>query len=136
MTLSLTLLGRQACAAGVCVVGRLGGERLATLDPPDAASEVRHMTFSIRQPYVRGNIGYVPVGRDAWAKVDAKDLPRVCRYLWRLGKRANGRAFADLVGARGGMHRVVLDVPIEINVFHLNGDGLDNRRCNLRTRRY
>ena len=30
------------------------------------------------------------------------------------------------------MHRLILNAPDKVFVDHINGDGLDNRRCNLR----
>jgi len=47
-------------------------------------------------------------------------------YAARATKRADGAKTTVR------MHRVILDVPVGLIVDHKNGDGLDNRRSNLR----
>jgi hypothetical protein len=47
-------------------------------------------------------------------------------YARRQGRRSNGKQAAVL------LHRFIANVPQGMQGDHINGDGLDNRRCNLR----
>lgn len=72
------------------------------------------------------------------ALVDDKDFDRLNRAKWNEYKNASGIHYARR--ALGGppprhteyMHRVVLNAPAGMEVDHINGNGLDNRRANLR----
>ncbi len=77
------------------------------------------------------------------AIVDAEDLPLVALYKWQFrpisSKRDLGTGYATAVAhdANGvrfvqRMHRLVMMVPKGLEVDHINGNGLDNRKCNLR----
>ena len=76
----------------------------------------------------------IPVGTTDWALVDEKDFPKLSRYFWM---NQNGYARRHLRGGKKGtvsMHREILgiiDRP-EVDTDHVNHNGLDNRRCNLR----
>ena len=66
------------------------------------------------------------------ATVDARDFERVSAFRWSASYQ-RGRWYA--VRGRNPltyMHRFILRVPSSIEVDHRNGDGLDNRRSNLR----
>lgn len=75
------------------------------------------------------------------AKVDAEDYERLSRYKWRVCRK-NGRTtvYAErTIRKRDGrysrmlMHRQIMgDVGEGKVIDHANGDGLDNRRGNLR----
>ena len=76
----------------------------------------------------------VPLTRGMVAIVDAVDAEEILSYRWHAvpGKRT---WYATRRGARPGpltvrMHRMIL--PAEF-VDHVNGNGLDNRRSNLRS---
>lgn len=73
--------------------------------------------------------------------VDASDFPAVSKCRW-CAQRARSKASRYYVyrGKRAGesgpskvyLHRLLMKPPHGFVVDHKNGDGLDNRRCNLR----
>lgn len=77
----------------------------------------------------------VPVGPDHCALVDRADRVLVGRYEWRLLRGHNGKLYAWASVSRKSiyMHRLILGTPAGLETDHRNGDGLDNRRSNLRT---
>lgn len=73
--------------------------------------------------------------------IDEADLPRVSAYSWRvlrLREKNGERLYAhtsvrESLGQRGlYLHRFIISAPPGILVDHRNGDGLDNRRSNVR----
>jgi hypothetical protein len=84
--------------------------------------------------YRRLRYGYefrrIPLTRGKFAIVDADDYERLKRLKWHANG-SNGRFYA--VGLRHKkMHRLIMNAPDDKFVDHINGDGLDNRRANLR----
>lgn len=78
-----------------------------------------------------------------YAVVDAPDGERLSRYRWRVFKAAGGKLYAGRsTGAAQTrvnlfLHREIMGLPPKqtrggIEVDHVNRDGLDNRRENLR----
>lgn len=73
-------------------------------------------------------------------KVDDCDFERISQYRWILGgssidKRPYARRDRWANGRKKSvsMHREIMgDIPKGLCVDHINGDTLDNRRCNLR----
>lgn len=72
------------------------------------------------------------------ALLDVEDVPLVEPYAW-FARRAKYTHYvmAYLRGADGratslGLHRLLMNPPEGMAVDHINGDGLDNRRVNLR----
>jgi hypothetical protein len=86
----------------------------------------------------------VPLTQDRFAKVDAADAAEISNYRWYLQlKKSKYREYG--YAARNGvssdgrivtifMHRQILGLigRSGVDVDHRNGDGLDNRRANLR----
>lgn len=69
--------------------------------------------------------------------IDAVDLPIIREYHWRVdyhkGRRYSEYAVSTTHRICIYMHRLLLGVVASgVRVAHLNGDGLDNRRRNLR----
>ena len=67
------------------------------------------------------------------AVLDAADLPLVENHPWAV-KESHGRAYARVVRASGTlwMHHLILPPADGLDVDHIDRDGLNNRRSNLR----
>lgn len=82
----------------------------------------------------------IPLTRGMFALVDDEDFKELSKYKWCAirGKNTWYAMRKRRVGEAGRkktcmMHRMILNVD-DPNIFcdHKNGDGIDNRRCNLR----
>ena len=74
----------------------------------------------------------VPLTRGQYTIIDAEDIGKVCSSKWQASPRCDGKGWYAV--ARGGkrLHRIIMDASENEIVDHINGDGLDNRKCNLR----
>ncbi len=72
----------------------------------------------------------------AYAIVDAEDYDRLSVHIWHLegryAERRPKRTIYRVQSAMVRMHRAVMDPPHGMQVDHINGDKLDNRKSNLR----
>lgn len=68
------------------------------------------------------------------ALVDDDDYEAMAKYRWRLavGRYAQTTVWSNNKGRELRMHRLLMNPPTGMEVDHINGDGLDNRRSNLR----
>ena len=75
-----------------------------------------------------------------FALIDREDYPKIAPYKWCY-HAIQGYAIATVYYVnprrdRGqttfGMHRIITNAPVGIEVDHINGDKLDNRKQNLR----
>lgn len=67
------------------------------------------------------------------AQVDDEDFDRVSGYKWYAVKYGNyWYAIAKISGKNVLMHRLLMDPPSDKVIDHINHDGLDNRKINLR----
>lgn len=70
------------------------------------------------------------------AIIDDEDYERVSRFRWYAFRNQHGNWYArrSPLGTTQCMHRFILDLPPHYpEVDHVDGDGLNNRRLNLRT---
>lgn len=69
--------------------------------------------------------------------VDESDYEKLIKYRWHIHNgKGNTKYARTLVDRKKGvyMHRMILSIDNrKICVDHINGNGLDNRRCNIRT---
>lgn len=67
--------------------------------------------------------------------VDDSDYSFLSKYIWfewKLPKQNTSYIRKKLDGKQILLHRLITGCPAELFVDHINGDGLDNRRDNLR----
>lgn len=89
---------------------------------------------------IDGDTARVPLSQGAMALVDVADAHDIGRWNWTLNSRKGGPFYAvrkewDEARRRQRtvlLHRLITNAPDGMVVDHINGDGLDNRRANLR----
>ncbi len=98
--------------------------------------------YPVRPIRVENNVAYIPLTKGYEAVIDAADVPLVGGFNWLalLGARTvyvlRHKKTPAGPNVKFYLHRVLLDAPPDMVVDHINGDGLDNRRANLRLATY
>lgn len=67
-----------------------------------------------------------------FAEVDESDFPALSHQSWHATQRRDGKGFYAKNSEGKRMHRVLMGVEDHLVVDHRDGDGLNNRRANLR----
>lgn len=81
---------------------------------------------------------YIELTRGQIALIDPEDYVRLAGYRWMAQRSEQGVWYAVRTVHTGTtstsehMHRVIMDAPRDKDVDHVNGNGLDNRKSNLR----
>jgi hypothetical protein len=80
----------------------------------------------------------IPLTQNEYAIVDDADYVKLSEYSWQVKRDGNViyavRSFYKSSGIRSTitMHREIMGSPAGLVVDHINGNGLDNQRSNLR----
>lgn len=96
------------------------------------------LTLRIRAIQIDGDIAYVPLTKGYIATIDADDVHLVDGWNW-YAKVANHTVYAVRSERRDGrmravyLHRVILNLTGPLDGDHIDCNGLNNRRCNLRS---
>jgi hypothetical protein len=101
------------------------------------------LLMSLALAYHRLHYGYsirlIPVGQGKYAIVDADDYDRLAKYKWQLSRSAHAYYAFRYSSTRGGkkrqklwMHHQIIDIPEGLVCDHINHNGLNNRKPNLR----
>lgn len=86
------------------------------------------------------SIAYIDLMHGVYALIDSEDAARLSVHAWTILTCPYGKSYARRNTSIGGksmspmMHRELLEITDRsIEVDHRNRNGLDNRKCNLRT---
>lgn len=87
---------------------------------------------TVEQPK-NGNIRFIPLTKGKIAVVDLKDYECLKQYKW-YATCSDGRyyAYRSFNKSCMSMHRYIMNAPKDKVVDHIDGNGLNNRRSNLR----
>ena len=92
------------------------------------------------------DVVHIPLGNGKEAFIDSCDMELASNFLWRLRRhvKIGEKFYAEATipedckhlyncsKKRTSLHRVLLNAPDGFDVDHVNGDGLDCRRSNIR----
>ena len=103
---------------------------------------ITKLTKLLTKEYMEG-YGYVykvPLTQGKYAIIDLEDFDLVSKWNWYTSKSPNGLSFyaiAKVIGSNGKrvatmLHRLLMNAGDDDIIDHINGNPLDNRRCNLR----
>jgi len=107
----------------------------AALRPSESLMQLELTGFSV-EDLKAARIKRIPLPNGKFAIVDIEDYEELFKYKWQFNK---GYAVRTVYAKRGQkrssvkMHRLVNKTPKGFETDHINGDKLDNRKCNLRT---
>ena len=81
----------------------------------------------------------IPLSQGKIAVVDDEDYPKLMKHKWCAARTGYGRSYYAVRGERVEgktrtvlMHREILQAPLGTNIDHIDGDGLNNTKANLR----
>lgn len=91
----------------------------------------------LRPVRVEGDLAYVTLTRGHEAIIDAADAESAGRFNWYALVTKYGHTYALRARRKEDdepqlLHRMLTKAPAGMDVDHINGNGLDNRRENLR----
>jgi len=79
----------------------------------------------------------IPLTQGKFTIIDDEDYDKIKELKFYVVKQKSGVCYARYTiknsgNKKGILHRIILNVQKDQFCDHINGDGLDNRRCNLR----
>lgn len=85
-------------------------------------------------PNAPRNSVWIPLSNGSFTLIDIDNFDVVCTHRWHLNKKDRSTSYAASVidGEKIKLHQLLLGKIDGFIVDHINGDGLDNRRSNLR----
>lgn len=135
--------GLRLCFNSVEAPGRMQEVRVDGVCPNFMARRWPHRQREQPPKPPNDEIRYIPLTHGLYATVDAQDYEKLSKYRWharfdKTGRnvyaarlccyRENGKLVRRIIA----MHREILNPPEGMVIDHINGTGINNRRCNMR----
>jgi len=99
---------------------------------------VKHPTLDTWSPkFLKRDMKRIPLTQGKFALIDDEDFERVSQYKWHASKSRycwyarKGRTIVIKTKSKL-MHNLIITTPKGMQIDHINRNGLDNRRKNLR----
>lgn len=83
-------------------------------------------------PEFEDGVMCIPLSAGNHALIDAADYPAIAKHRWKTQRGPGGKIYAGACHYCTRMHRLIMGATPGQLIDHRNGDGLDNRRANLR----
>ncbi len=76
----------------------------------------------------------IPLTRNEFALIDPDDFAKINQHKWLCCSRGYARrtVYGDSKKWQAYMHKEIIEIPDGMFTDHINGNRLDNRKCNLR----
>lgn len=135
------LVGEGLCCAQIAKAGGVSRQAVhQRLQKLVRSGEIQTELPSRRMPgkpseiFLEGPTARVSLTQGLFAVVDAGDVDAVSRFKWSVNVGSRGHRYAVALdgGVRVWMHRLLTSAPDGMVVDHIDGDGLNNRRENMR----
>lgn len=91
---------------------------------------IKRTSKPVRPPIIHGNVANITLTQGKVAVIDLADLPSIGSFHWSYC--ACGYAARNVQGKRVYLHRSIIPVPEGMEIDHVDGDKLNNRRSNIR----
>ena len=74
----------------------------------------------------------IPLTKNYFTIIDDEDFELISKNKWHVLEAQDGRRKYAADGCHRKMHRLIMNCPRHMIIDHINGNGLDNRKENLR----